>query len=102
MPRFYVIGDESTVAGFGLAGVEGKVVGGVDEARDELKKAFSSPDIGIIIIPEKLASAMREDVEGYIYGRAFPLVVEIPDRTGPMEKRVSIQQMVRSAIGVSM
>lgn len=101
MPQFYVIGDESTVSGFGLAGVEGEVVETVDEARAALKKAFASPDIGIIIIPEKLAAGMREDVEGYIFGRAFPLVVEIPDRTGPMEGRVSIRQMVRSAVGIS-
>jgi V/A-type H+-transporting ATPase subunit F len=101
MLRFYVIGDESTVSGFGLAGVEGEVVETVEEAREALKKAFSSPEIGIIIIPEKLAAGMREDVEGYIFGRTFPLVVEIPDRTGPMERRVSIQQMVRSAVGIS-
>jgi vacuolar-type H+-ATPase subunit F/Vma7 len=44
---------------------------------------------------------MREDVEKCIFGCAFPLVVEIPDREGPMEKRVSIQQMVRSAVGIS-
>jgi V/A-type H+-transporting ATPase subunit F len=101
MPQFYVIGDESTVAGFGLAGVEGQVVTTADEARAALKKAFATPDIGIIIIPEKLAEGMREDVEGYIFGRTFPLVVEIPDRTGPMEGRVSIRQMVRSAVGIS-
>ena len=68
MPRFFVIGDESTVSGFGLAGVDGKVVETVDEARDALKKAFASPDIGIVIIPERLAAGMREDVEKCVFG----------------------------------
>jgi V/A-type H+-transporting ATPase subunit F len=101
MPHFYVIGDESTVSGFGLAGVEGQVVETVDEARAALKKAFSSPDVGVIIIPERLAEGMRADVEAYIFGRSFPLVVESPDRNGPMEGRVSIQRMVRAAVGIS-
>jgi V/A-type H+-transporting ATPase subunit F len=101
MPRFYVIGDESTVSGFGLAGVDGQVVETVEEAREALKKAFAAPDIGIVIIPERLAAGMREDVEKCVFGCAFPLVVEIPDREGPMEKRVSIHQMVRSAVGIS-
>ena len=39
--QFYVIGDESTVTGFGLAGVEGEVVETVDEAREALGKAFA-------------------------------------------------------------
>jgi len=99
--HFYVIGDESTVTGFGLAGVEGEVVETTEEAREALKKAFATPDIGIIIVTEKLAAGMREEMEEYVFGRSFPLVIEIPDRTGPIEGRVSIRQMVRSAVGVS-
>ncbi len=101
MLHFYVIGDESTVAGFGLAGVEGEVVESVDEAREALRKAFAAPDIGIIIITERIAAGMRAEMEDYVFRRTFPLVVEIPDRTGPMEGRVSIRQMIRSAVGVN-
>jgi len=99
--QVYVIGDESTVAGCGLAGVEGESVETADEAREALKKAFASPDIGIIIITEKIAAQLREEMEGFIYGRNFPLVIEIPDRTGPMPGRVSIRQMVRAAVGIN-
>ena len=99
--HFYVIGDESTVSGFGLAGVEGEAVETTDEAREALKKAFASPDIGIIMITEKIAAGMHEEMEEYIFGRTFPLVIEIPDRTGPMEGRLSIRQIVRSAVGIS-
>jgi V/A-type H+-transporting ATPase subunit F len=99
--QFYVIGDESTVSGFGLAGVEGEVVETTDEAREALKRAFASSDIGIVIITEKIAAGMHKEMEEYVFGRSFPLVIEIPDRTGPMEGRVSIRQMVRSAVGIS-
>ena len=99
--QFYVIGDESTVTGFGLAGVEGEVVETVDEAREALAKAFASPDVGIIIVTEKIAAQLRAEMEAYIFGRTFPLIIEIPDRTGPVAGRVSIRQLVRSAVGIN-
>jgi V/A-type H+-transporting ATPase subunit F len=99
--QFYVVGDESTVTGFGLVGVEGEVVETADEAREALTKAFASPDIGIIIVTEKIAAQLHAEMEEFIFGRSFPLVIEIPDRTGPMEGRVSIRQMVRSAVGIN-
>jgi V/A-type H+-transporting ATPase subunit F len=99
--QFYVIGDESTVTGFGLAGVEGEVVETADEAREALTKAFASPDIGIIIVTERIAAQLHEEMEKFIFGRSFPLVIEIPDRMGPMEGRVSIRQIVRSAVGIN-
>jgi V/A-type H+-transporting ATPase subunit F len=99
--QFHVIGDESTVTGFGLAGVEGEVVETADEAREALAKAFASPDVGIVIVTEKIASQIRAEMEAYVFGRTFPLIIEIPDRTGPMEGRVSIRQLVRSAVGIN-
>ncbi|RJR28435.1 MAG: Vacuolar H+transporting two-sector ATPase F subunit [Candidatus Latescibacterota bacterium] len=99
--QFFVIGDESTVAGFGLVGVEGETVESADEAREALKRAFASPDIGIVVINERAAAGLREEMEKYTFGRSFPLIIEIPDRTGPMPGRVSIRQMVRSAVGIS-
>lgn len=99
--QFFVIGDESTVAGFGLVGVEGETVENADEAREALKRAFASPDIGIVVINERAAAGLREEMEKYTFGRSFPLIIEIPDRTGPMPGRVSIRQMVRSAVGIS-
>ena len=98
--QFYVIADEHTVTGFKLVGIDGEVVESADEAREALKKAFSSTEIGIVVLTEKIASSVREEVEEFVFGHSFPLIIEIPDRTGPMEERVSIRQMVRSAVGV--
>jgi len=98
--QFYVIADEHTVTGFKLVGIDGEVVESADEAREALKKAFSSTEIGIIVLTEKIASSIREEVEEFVFGHSFPLIIEIPDRTGPMEDRTSIRQMVRSAVGV--
>lgn len=98
--QFYVIADEHTVTGFKLVGIDGEAVTSADEAREALKKAFSSTEIGIIVLTEKVASSIKEEVEEFVFGHSFPLIIEIPDRTGPLEDRISIRQMVRSAVGV--
>jgi len=99
--QFYVIGDESTVMGFRLVGVEGEVVETAEEAREELKKMVAAPDAGIIIITEKIAAQLHEEMEHHIFERSFPLIIEIPDRTGPIPGRVSIRQLVRAAVGIN-
>ena len=50
--RFYCIGDQDTVAGFRFAGVEGQVVESPAEARQALRAAAATADIGVIIIPQ--------------------------------------------------
>lgn len=98
--KFFVIADEHTVTGFKLVGLDGEVVESAEEASEALEKAFDSEDIGIIIITEKIAASIREEIDEFIFGRSFPLIIEIPDREGPMEGRTSIREMVRSAVGV--
>lgn len=98
--EFYVIADENTVTGFKLVGLDGEIVESADEAREALSKAFSSPDIGIIITTERIAASIRDEMEEFIFGYSFPLIIEIPDRAGPLEGRISIREMVRSAVGV--
>ncbi len=99
--QFFVIADEHTVTGFKLVGLEGEIVETADEAREALERAFSSSDIGIIIITERIAAKIRREMEEYVFGHNFPLIIEIPDRTGPMEGRLSIRELVRSAVGVN-
>ena len=100
--KFYVIADENTVTGFKLVGLEGEAVETADEAREAMAKAFApGSEIGIVITTERIAGGIRTEMEEYVYSRTFPLVIEIPDRTGPVEGRVSIREMVRSAVGVN-
>ena len=98
--KFYVIGDEETVLGFQLVGIEGKAVHSPEETRESLENAFKEEGLGIIIITERVASTVRSLVDQYIYKTTFPLIIEIPDREGRMEGRGSIRDMIRSAVGV--
>jgi V/A-type H+-transporting ATPase subunit F len=99
--KFYVIGDEETVLGFRLVGVGGRVVWGSDEALAALKEAVKDREIGVVLITEKIAATIRDAVEARLYGLGFPLVLEIPDSSGPDPGRLDIEEVVRKAIGVS-
>ena len=100
--QFYVIGDEDTVLGFRLAGVDGEVAKTPDDARNALSRAFEKEGLGVIIIPERIAAKIRESVDQYLYKTTFPLIIEIPDRHGAMEGRGSIRDLIRAAVGVQM
>jgi len=100
--KFYVIGDEDTVLGFNLAGIEGKVAISPEEAREALKEAFQLEGLGVIVIPERIAASIRQDVDQYLYKTTFPLIIEIPDRLGPLEGRGSVRDLIRSSVGISL
>ncbi|MBD3180596.1 MAG: Vacuolar H+transporting two-sector ATPase F subunit [Candidatus Latescibacteria bacterium] len=98
--QFHVIGDENTVTGFRMIGLAGEIVESGEETREALREAFSADDIGIIIITERVAAQVQEEIDEYLFGHDFPLIIQIPDREGPIEGRVSIRDMVNAAIGV--
>jgi V/A-type H+/Na+-transporting ATPase subunit F len=100
--KFFVIGDEDTVLGFRLAGVEGDVVRTPDEAAQSLDGAFQKPGIGIIIMTERTAESIRPKVDQLVYKSELPLIIEIPDLRGPMEGRKTVKEMIRQAVGVQL
>jgi len=98
--KFYVIGDEETVLGFRLAGIEGEVVRTPEDTKESLERAFQEEGRGIIVIPERVAASVRQQVDQYVYKTSFPLIIEIPDRLGPIEGRGSVRDLIRAAVGV--
>jgi len=98
--KFFIIGDEETVLGFGMAGVQGQIASGPDEADAALKNALDDKTVGIIIITERVAELIRDKVDHFIFSAQFPLIVEIPDRLGKMAEKPGIREMVNKAIGL--
>jgi V/A-type H+-transporting ATPase subunit F len=99
--KFYVIGDKQTVLGFRLVGIEGTVAAEREDTLAALDDAVIRKDIGIVLITEPLAGKVRDEVDARLYGIGFPLVLEIPDATGPSPERPEIEEVVRRAIGIS-
>ena len=98
--KYSIIGDEDTVLGFGIVGVQGKVAVDSDEAEIAFQEMLEDREIGIIIITEPVADMIRPIVSKYLFTESFPLVVEIPDRGGKNPDRPGIKEMVNEVIGI--
>jgi V/A-type H+-transporting ATPase subunit F len=100
--KYYIIGDEDAVLGFGLVGVHGQTVHNPQEAQAALDSALEDREVGILLITERTAELIRPLVDRYVFTRNFPLIVEIPDRLGPVSGKPGIRDMVNQAIGIKL
>ena len=100
--KYSIIGDEDTVLGFGVVGVNGKVAANPEQAQRAFKATLQDKDAGIIIITERIADMIRPMVDKFLFTASFPLVVEIPDRNGSKPDRPGIKEMVNTAIGIKL
>ena len=97
---YFVIGDEETVTGFRLVGVEGRVAHTPADIRDALTVGLGTEGVNIIVITERLAAEVQEELRHY-YPLNFPLIIQIPDRTGSSGKQWSIHDIIKAAVGVT-
>ena len=100
--KYFLIGGDDAVLGFGMVGVEGRVAGNADEARKALQEALDDRQVGIVIITEPVAELIRPLVDRYVFTQTFPLIVEITDREGPLEGRPQLRELVNRAIGINL
>jgi len=98
--KYAIIGDEDAVMGFGIVGIQGRVAVSAEEARHAFETLRKDPDVGIILITERVAEMIRPLMDAYLLSTSFPLTVEVPDRKGPLPNRVGIKTMVNMAVGI--
>ncbi len=103
MNSIAVIGDVDTVTGFKLGGVkEGYAVESPEEAETTLRNLIKE-NFSIIIITEKIGDELREVIEGFTKSSALPMIIEIPDKSGPSERAVDpMRDLIKRVIGVEM
>ncbi|MHA1722713.1 MAG: V-type ATP synthase subunit F [Candidatus Baldrarchaeia archaeon] len=96
-----VIADQDTAIGFKLAGVGLTYpVTSIEEARRALERLSKRDDIGTIIITERLADNLRDLIKE-LYKKTSLIIVEIPDKYGPIEREVDpIRELIRTTLGV--
>ncbi|MCL2121902.1 MAG: V-type ATP synthase subunit F [Clostridiales bacterium] len=101
--RYYLITDNvDTQVGMRLAGVEGVVVHQRDEVQEAIKEAEADSSIAILLITEKLAAIVPDQIINLRLYRSHPLVVIIPDRHGTGRAPDSITRYIREAIGIKL
>ena len=98
--KYVVIGDEDTVLGLGMVGVEGKTVHDAQEAQQAFQSALSDREVGIVIITERVAELIRATVNRYLFTESFTRIVEIPEPRGAKTRREGIRETVNTAIGI--
>jgi len=100
--KYFVIGDEDAVLGFGLVGIQGLKAENPQEAESAFKAALEDSNVGIVIIEDRIADMIRPMVDRYIFAEQFPLFVEVPGREGKQPDWRGIRAMVNEAIGINL
>ncbi|MEJ2225234.1 MAG: V-type ATP synthase subunit F [Syntrophobacterales bacterium] len=97
---FFIIADPHTYLAFALAGVPGGQAETAEQARRLFQEARESPGIGLILITERLAEGIREEVDALRWEGGGTLVVEIPDLAGPLPREETLLDRVRALMGL--
>ncbi|MBD5383708.1 MAG: ATP synthase subunit F [Ruminococcaceae bacterium] len=101
--KFYLISDNvDTKMGMRIAGIEGVVAGGAEEALSALENAAADENIAVVLMTEKLVELCHDKVYDIKLNRRRPLIVEIPDRHGNSGAIDAISRYVEEAIGIKL
>ncbi|MEN6592795.1 MAG: V-type ATP synthase subunit F [Methanobacterium sp.] len=101
--KIAVIADQDTVTGFMLGGIkEGYPVENTEEAGAKLEDLVRE-DYSVIITTEKIGDELREKIATLTSERALPMIIEIPDKTGSIERETDpLRELIKRVIGVEM
>ncbi|WP_291632661.1 V-type ATP synthase subunit F [Clostridium sp.] len=99
--RSYLISDNmDTFVGMKMAGIESVVLHEKEEIIEKIEELKKNEEIGIIVITEKIALLIPDEVNLIKLSKERPLLVEIPDRHGWNKASDSILRYVKEAIGI--
>jgi V/A-type H+-transporting ATPase subunit F len=99
---FLISDNHDTLVGMRLAGIEGVVAHGRDEASEAMASALERRDVAILAVTEKISELLPETIQRLREQGELPIVIEIPDRHGTKRSPDFLTKYVRDAIGVKM
>jgi V/A-type H+-transporting ATPase subunit F len=102
MKMFLISDNVDTYTGMQLAGVEGVVIHSRKHLREQLERAVSDKEVGIVLITERFGREFPDIIDDVKLNRRLPLIVEIPDRHGTGRKPNFITDYVNQAIGLKL
>lgn len=101
--KMYLISDNiDTQIGMRLVGIDGCVAHDAETITEEIKKAVSDSELGILIFTEKAAAMVKNYLDNLKLTLHTPLIIEIPDRHGSRDVAESINRMVQESIGLKL
>jgi V/A-type H+/Na+-transporting ATPase subunit F len=101
--KIAIIADQDTVTGFMLGGIkEGYQVDDTEKAGKILEELVRK-DYSVIITTEKIGDELRDKIDNLTSERALPMIIEIPDKTGSIERETDpLRELIKRVIGVEM
>ncbi|MFO7992392.1 MAG: V-type ATP synthase subunit F [Thermoplasmata archaeon] len=101
--KVVAVGKDDITLGFSLAGVDEAY--NPENEYDAFKivdRLVESPDIGVILISERIADGIRDKLNELVDRKdLYPVIVEIPDKRGPMKgKEDPLKSKIRRAVGI--
>lgn len=100
MKSFFISDNHDTWVGMRLAGMEGVLLHEKEEVLGVLKSATMDPEIGIIILTEKIVDLAPDVIMEYKVKSKKPLIIEIPDRHGTTRGADVITSYIRDSVGI--
>ncbi|HHY04650.1 MAG TPA: ATP synthase subunit F [Thermoanaerobacterales bacterium] len=100
MKVFLLSDNTDTLVGFRLAGIEGILVNDKDDALRQMKKLQAAKDIGLLLITEKLAEKIKDEINRLKLENNLPIIIEVPDRHGSRRPPDYLTRYIRQTIGL--
>lgn len=99
--KYFLISDNvDTLAGMRLVGVRGVIVHQPEQVQDALEKACADPEIGLVLITDKLVESCSELVFSYKLNRKRPLIVAMPDRHSDTNPGDDMKRYIAQVVGI--
>jgi vacuolar-type H+-ATPase subunit F/Vma7 len=97
-----VVCSPELAAGFALAGLSPSTVETPAEGGQRVKELLGRPDVGVILLEERLHAALPKDVRQEALSRPLPIIVPFPGPTWAARREgpdAYIVELLRQAIG---
>ena len=97
---FHIIGDQDTILGFAFAGVAGTVADSAASAQAAVAALTGDAQTQVLIVTERVAVMVDEQLTAHRLTAQPPFVVEIPDIWGGEVERKGLEAMIQEAVGI--
>ena len=99
--KTFVLGNENSVLGFSLVGIEGAVIRRREDLAEALSIRLADDETALLLVTSDVAELWRERIDELKVKSMQPLVVEIP---GESTERgyPPLKEFVQKAVGISL
>jgi len=102
MKSFLISDNKDTMVAMRLAGISGVILHEKEEIIENIIAVLDDKEIAILILTEAIFQIVEEEVTNIKLKRAYPLIVEIPDRFGQKREDNYITRYINESVGVKL